>query len=108
MRDASWVVLQCAVKVPCWYETSPVQYTELHAPPQINFYFSFDEAREAAWDQRLEELRLFAEGNEGVAHVSDGDPERPELGTWCRNQVRCPCPRMAVGWTGQALYLAAN
>ena len=76
--------------MPCWYKSSPVQYTELHVPPQIKFDFSFDEAREAAWDQKLEELRLFAEANGGVAHVSKGDPERPELGTWCDNQARSP------------------
>ena len=61
-------------------------------PLQIKFDFSFDEAREAAWNQRLEELRLFAEGNGGVAHVSTTDPEQPELGSWCHKQARRPSP----------------
>ena len=99
MRDASCLLLEgsnsteWAVEVPCWYETSPVQYTELHVPPQIKFDFSLDEA---AWNQRLEELRLFTKDHGGVAHVSMGDSERPELGTWCNNQARCPSPRTAV------------
>ena len=114
MRDASCLLLkgpystEWAVEVRCWYETSPYQYTQLHVPPQIKFDFSFDEAREAAWNQRLEELRLFAKDHGGVAHVLGGDPERPELGTWCHNQARCPSPRTAVDWTVQAFHLAAN
>ena len=44
--------------------------------------------RNTARDQRLEELRLFAEGNGGVAHVSRTDPDRPELGEWCHTQAR--------------------
>ncbi|KAJ1486856.1 hypothetical protein T484DRAFT_1890083 [Baffinella frigidus] len=38
------------------------------------------------WSQRLEELRVVAEGNGGDAHVPQGDPERPQLGTWCATQ----------------------
>ncbi|KAJ1486431.1 hypothetical protein T484DRAFT_1789583 [Baffinella frigidus] len=37
---------------------------------------------DAAWDERLEELRLFAQGNGGLANVSQRDPERPGLGRW--------------------------
>ena len=54
-------------------------------PPQIGFVFDF---LEAAWDQRLEELRLVAEGNGGVANVLETDPDRSELGVWCSNQAR--------------------
>ena len=48
--------------------------------------------RDAAWDQRLEELRLFAEANRGVANVPRDDPEHPALGDWCHSQVRRPPP----------------
>jgi hypothetical protein len=45
------------------------------------------EIKDAKWSGRLEELRLVAAGNGGTAHVSQGDPERPALGTWCNTQV---------------------
>ena len=57
--------------------------------PQIGFVF---DPLEAAWDQSFEELRLVAEGNGGEAHVSRGDPERPELALWCSRQVRFSFP----------------
>ncbi|KAJ1482958.1 hypothetical protein T484DRAFT_1951024, partial [Baffinella frigidus] len=44
------------------------------------------EIKDAKWSGRLEELRLVAAGNGGTAHVSQGDPERPALGTWCNTQ----------------------
>ena len=48
--------------------------------------------RDAAWDQSFEELRLVAKANGGVAHVSQDDLERPQLGIWCRTQARRPTP----------------
>ena len=59
-------------------------------PPQIGFVFDLFEA---AWDQRLKELRQVAEANGGVAHVSRLDPDRPALGVWCMTQARAhPAP----------------
>ena len=59
-------------------------------PPQIGFDF---DPLEAAWDKSFEELRLVAKANGGVAHVPQGDPERPKLGLWCMTQVRAdPSP----------------
>ena len=48
--------------------------------------------KDAAWDQRLEELRQVAVANGGVAHVSTLDPERSALGVWCMNQARAHPP----------------
>jgi hypothetical protein len=45
-------------------------------------------ARDAAWEERLEELHLFAAANGGKAHVKRTDPERKKLGLWCNNQAR--------------------
>jgi len=53
-------------------------------PPQIGFVFNLNDAK---WDQSWEELRMVAEGNGGVANVSEKDPERPALGKWCIGQV---------------------
>ena len=47
---------------------------------------------DANWDQRLEELRLVAAANGGVAHVPKGNLERPELGEWCHHQARADPP----------------
>ena len=47
---------------------------------------------EAAWDKSFEELRLVAEANGGVAHVSQLDTERRALGKWCDNQARADPP----------------
>ena len=47
---------------------------------------------EAAWDQRLEELRLVAKANGGVAHVPRSDPEWQALGAWCHMQARDDSP----------------
>ena len=58
-------------------------------PPQIGFNFDL---QEATWDQSFKKLRLFAEANGGVAHVPTNDPERPELGDWCRTQARADAP----------------
>ncbi|KAJ1484817.1 hypothetical protein T484DRAFT_1795854 [Baffinella frigidus] len=40
----------------------------------------------AAWDQRLEELRLFKEIHGGDAEVSRKNLEWPGLGVWCNRQ----------------------
>ena len=58
-------------------------------PPQIGFDFN---PLDTAWDKSLEELRLVAEANGGVAHVPQRDPERPELGLWCMTQARSEPP----------------
>ncbi|KAJ1472546.1 hypothetical protein T484DRAFT_1975134 [Baffinella frigidus] len=50
---------------------------------EIGFVF---DPFETAWGQSLEELRLFAKANGGVAHASRSDPERAELGHWCTYQ----------------------
>ena len=47
---------------------------------------------DAKWDRQLEELRLVAAANGGKANVPEGDPERPELGPWCKNQARSEPP----------------
>ncbi|KAJ1472545.1 hypothetical protein T484DRAFT_1839932 [Baffinella frigidus] len=59
--------------------------------------FDFDR-QEVAWNQRLEELRLVAEGNGGVAHVHQRDPERPELGRWCDNQIGFVFDPLEAAW----------
>jgi len=58
-------------------------------PPQIGFVFNLHDAK---WDQSLEELRLVAAGNGGLANVSKKDPQRPELGKWCERQARRSSP----------------
>jgi hypothetical protein len=40
------------------------------------------------WDKAFDELRVIAAANGGKAHVTQRDPERPGLGTWCVHQVR--------------------
>ena len=61
-----------------------------------SFAWSFKELAVASWAESFEELRLFAEANGGVANVPRHDPERPALGTWCRNQARRLPPRTTV------------
>jgi hypothetical protein len=54
------------------------------------------QTHEALWDQRLEELRLVATANGGVAHVPRRDPEQPELGVWCNTQACQSSPARAL------------
>ena len=60
---------------------------------------------EARWDQRLEELRLVAEANGGVAEVSVGEPERVALRTWCNRQA---LPRTTIKLTANILHVDGN
>ena len=58
------------------------------------------------WDQRFEELRVFAAlPGVGKANVPQGDPERPVLGTWCNTQARPLSPVTQSDSTGQVLYV---
>ena len=44
------------------------------------------------WDNSFEELVVVKKGNGGEAHVTQRDPARPALGTWCVHQVRRSSP----------------
>jgi len=54
----------------------------------------------------LEELRLVAEGNGGVANVPEGSSERKDLGKWCSKQARPPPPARQL--TRHALHADGN
>ena len=83
----------------------PVQSTDLHGPPQVGFVFN---PPGDAWEQSLEELRLVAEGNGGVANVSRTDMERPGLGKWCSNQARRTSPARQLTEPGRSCTWAVT
>jgi hypothetical protein len=62
-------------------------------PPQVGFVF---DPIEAAWNQRLAELRLFKEANGGTLDVPWKDEEWPGLAAWCTKQVRPYMKRLSI------------
>ena len=71
--------------VASWYNLARFSQLTCTGPPQIDFVFDY---REDSWEQSFKALRLFAEANGGLVHVSEYDPEQPELGLWCSRQAR--------------------